>query len=32
MKKIIAIAINIVVICLNIFELVHAGFETRILT
>lgn len=26
MKKIIAIMINIVVICLNIFELVHAGF------
>lgn len=26
MKKIIAIMINIVIICLNIFELVHAGF------
>ena len=26
MKKIIAIIISIVIICLNVFELIHAGF------
>ena len=26
MKKIIAIITNIVIICLNVFELIHAGF------